>query len=145
MSNYVNVFRHENYDGLTSEHASSVNQTKNATPRTVAGTAVEFGPFEGDYEFVAVNDANDGGSMVKDANITATTGHADNLVYRMLSVKEHVAAVAAVANNDHIWPAALMPSRIFSFTKEYPYISLIRTTDSGKTMRISIARVKGRS
>lgn len=133
--NYVNVFRHENYDGLTNEHASSTNQVKQATIRTVAGTAVEFGPFEGDYEFVAVNDADDSG----------TTAHADNLQYRMLSPKEHAASVVVQDLVDHIWPAALMPSRIFSFTKEYPYISLIRAHDSSKTMKISIARVKGRS
>ena len=138
----TNHVAHRAYEGLTTEHALSKNQVKNTTARTVAGTAVVFGPFDpGEYELVAVNDANDGGTQVADASITTTTGHADNLVYRFLTAIENTAAVVAVAASDHIWPASQVPMIRRHFTKDYPYISIVRATDSAKTMRISIAKV----
>ncbi len=132
MSARTNFLRHEAYDGLTAEHASSKNQVKNATARTVAGTAVEFGPFQpGDYEMCAVDNADAAGASTK----------ADNLVYRF---NTNTGGTAAVAASDHIWLASNNLPKLVSFTPEYPYISIIRA-GGAKTMLVSIARVKGRS
>lgn len=132
MTTRTNFLRHEAYDGLSGEGASTTNQKKASIARAVAGTAVQFGPFaQGDYELTAVDAAD----------ISGTTTKADNLVYKF----NQTSGASVDAAEDHFWLASNNLPKHITITTDYPYISMIRASGSAKTMRVSIARVKGRS